>query len=432
MRETSPYEGTLNRSGMTCLAYIVSVDSVGRRCRIKTMGVPGLTEDLDIPNVRWVHLAWHPEGDEDTFCPRPGCYGVVTFIESEPYILGFFPLDNSSGGNSRKNLEKLDPGDRVIKTIAGNKIILRSGGTVQIESTAQCRTYWIPTQHLINTVCQNYELATAGGFLNWLLDKKEQTTNLTLQAWDKLAPENALKLEVGTIPAPATPPPAVEGAPAINAEADLIAELSTGPLDPKTLEMSQKNLNVRISKDGTTYIDIGPNKVTLKITGTTGDIEYITKGGVKYTIEKDAAGTIKGSLSALVEKDVTTTVKGAVTVTVEKDLTANITGAGTIKTKGAATVDAGGALTLKSGAAGTIDAKGALEIKSGAAVKIEGKSGTDVGGSSAPTNVNGQIVNLAGGGVGVARVGDMAIGSGNLGGPVISNILQGSPKVTSG
>ena len=42
------------------------------------------------------------------------------------------------------------------------------------------------------------------------------------------------------------------------------------------------------------------------------------------------------------------------------------------------------------------------------------------------------IFMLAGGGLGVARVGDMVVGVGNLGLPIVGAIASGSPKVTSG
>ena len=62
---------------------------------------------------------------------------------------------------------------------------------------------------------------------------------------------------------------------------------------------------------------------------------------------------------------------------------------------------------------------------------VKGTGGTNVGDSGSPTMVDGQTVALAGGGAPIARIGDMVIGTGNLGAPVISQIIQGSPKVTS-
>lgn len=63
---------------------------------------------------------------------------------------------------------------------------------------------------------------------------------------------------------------------------------------------------------------------------------------------------------------------------------------------------------------------------------LSGDSMTTVGSSSSPTKVDGQQVMLAGGGPGVARLGDRTFGIGNLGFPVSSVIIQGSTKVTSG
>lgn len=91
-----------------------------------------------------------------------------------------------------------------------------------------------------------------------------------------------------------------------------------------------------------------------------------------------------------------------------------------------------GGVSIKSVDKTSVTSTGDVEIKSDAKAKLEGTGGTDVGSSAAPTNVNGQIVNLAGGGVPVARVGDQAIGVGNAGAPVVSYIVSGSPLVTSG
>lgn len=87
-----------------------------------------------------------------------------------------------------------------------------------------------------------------------------------------------------------------------------------------------------------------------------------------------------------------------------------------------------------------IEAKKSAEIKSSGKVNIEavgeailkGTAGTKVGSGASVTEVDGSIVNLGGGGAPVARVGDSAIGIGVFGIPVVSSIISGSPKVTSG
>lgn len=75
---------------------------------------------------------------------------------------------------------------------------------------------------------------------------------------------------------------------------------------------------------------------------------------------------------------------------------------------------------------------GLITINTSGTAKFTGEGGTEVGAASSATQVKGSTVALAGGGAPVARLGDQAIGIGNMGAPVVSNITQGSPKVTSG
>lgn len=75
---------------------------------------------------------------------------------------------------------------------------------------------------------------------------------------------------------------------------------------------------------------------------------------------------------------------------------------------------------------------GDLTMTASGNAKFSGSGGTTVGSSGSTTKVDGSSVELAGGGQPVARLGDQAVGTGNLGAPVISNITQGSAKCTSG
>lgn len=85
-----------------------------------------------------------------------------------------------------------------------------------------------------------------------------------------------------------------------------------------------------------------------------------------------------------------------------------------------ASIEATGDLSMK-GAKADVQATGEASFK--------GDGGTKVGSGGSATDVNGSAVNLAGGGVPVAKVGSQSIGVGNLGAPVISNIIDGSTKV---
>ena len=74
---------------------------------------------------------------------------------------------------------------------------------------------------------------------------------------------------------------------------------------------------------------------------------------------------------------------------------------------------------------------GEINVTATGKMTAKGSTETDVGDPASPTKVDGQTVALAGGGLAVARINDMTVGTGNLGSPVISRIISGSMKVSS-
>lgn len=91
-----------------------------------------------------------------------------------------------------------------------------------------------------------------------------------------------------------------------------------------------------------------------------------------------------------------------------------------------------GEMSLNSDSTLKVNSNAEVVVSANNTAQIGGKSGTIVGDNGSNTEVNGQQVALAGGGPGVARLGDRALGIGNAGAPVTSTIIQGSFKVTSG
>lgn len=78
----------------------------------------------------------------------------------------------------------------------------------------------------------------------------------------------------------------------------------------------------------------------------------------------------------------------------------------------------------------TFTSVGNVELKSDGTATFSGTGGTTVGDSSSITNVNGNLVLLAGGGAPVAVLGSQALGIGNEGRPVLSTVIaQCSTKV---
>lgn len=115
-----------------------------------------------------------------------------------------------------------------------------------------------------------------------------------------------------------------------------------------------------------------------------------------------------------------------------KELTISSVGKSTTSTAEDKTETVGGNLTVNVTGNATIKAAGNVEVAADGNATFKGTGMTTVGDGGSPTMVEGQQVTLAGGGPGVARLGDRAFGIGNLGAPVSSTIIQGSTKVTSG
>mgnify|MGYP001559438219 CR=1 FL=1 len=127
------------------------------------------------------------------------------------------------------------------------------------------------------------------------------------------------------------------------------------------------------------------------------EIKKVVKNLIE-TIGGDIKREIKGQVEELFKAEVKRIYDGKVTETFKKDLTQKVQGSYSIEGKTAS---------------------------------VKGKTKTEIGSSSSPTEIQGQIVNLAGGGAPVAKVGSQAIGVGNLGAPVVSTIIDGSVKVTT-
>lgn len=159
--------------------------------------------------------------------------------------------------------------------------------------------------------------------------------------------------------------------------------------------------------------------------------ELLMKGNYSQTLTEGNHSTIltKGDRSSTLTKggDSTTLDDGNYNVLVKKGDVSVKTEDGKLLIQAKYSkieIDASGKITM--------DASAAMDIISAAKLTLKGTAGTDVGDPGAVTQIQGSQVLLAGGGPPVARLGDMTIGTGNLGAPVISTIIQGSPKVLAG
>lgn len=168
---------------------------------------------------------------------------------------------------------------------------------------------------------------------------------------------------------------------------DGLANLTQDPLAP---DQTTENKGIRFTSSGGNKIHINEDSdngvETILIEDSSGNLIKLDYGNGQLVIESKGTTDFKST--------------GDRTDTVEANLTVTVNGDATISSQGTAI--------------------------------YKGTGGTEVGDGSSITEVKGSVVNIAGGGPGVARLGDRALGVGNLGGPVTSTIIFGSTKVTSG
>lgn len=296
-----------------------------RMAEVKTFG-SGATNDLHIASCQWLSADAHYEGDESSPIPRVNSYCVVAFIDSEPIIVGFFkPLSENGDANTGKDIEEANEGDKVFRTVAGNKIILRSSGEVQIESTSGCRTTWFPQEDLINELCRNYEFRTDGGTIDWLnIDRKRKYTYLRKEVRDTSNRKNIILEESGTVDADNTPliyrkrigaGDLDDGG--IKSIVHTVEIKNTGETDILIATADNKvGHKLNIKPDGSTNLNIG-DKAKLNIAAS-GDTSYDVNGKAKLTIAPSGdtvidvgpgKSTIKISASGNIEIIASTKVK---------------------------------------------------------------------------------------------------------------------------
>jgi hypothetical protein len=291
-KEQSPYEGLIdNLGGRICLGQVISVDAANRLCRVKTMGNKNHgTDDQDLQNVKFMHFAWNSDGTYGVAIPEINSYCIVGFVNSEPIILGAYPLSNVFGGGIPANqIDGLLPGDYALVTAMGSKMIVRSGGTVELYSTPNCRTFWQPIYDTITTVCQNSEMAVGGGYQNFTVDPTTSNVLYDTKVYDNLEVENAVQLQMGTTAAGG------------------LVSLAVGPVDDD-LNITTPVMTAQVGADGTTTLNVGAGNITITITPA-GALTIQAKGDA--TINTTGNVNVMAGGNATVTASGTTTLKGS-------------------------------------------------------------------------------------------------------------------------
>lgn len=161
------------------LGRVTRVYPKERFCEVKTFfGEPGFN-DMFISRCQWLSTDANPEGDESTTIPRAGSTGMVFFVNGQPFIWGYFrTTTNKTGAANLKAKTTLNEGDKIIATVGGNHVVVKSNGIVEIRSSDTLRTVYFPKEGLLGQLCEAYELNADWGYIKGkVIDK---ITNETL------------------------------------------------------------------------------------------------------------------------------------------------------------------------------------------------------------------------------------------------------------
>jgi hypothetical protein len=174
--ESGDRGGFLSQSGIA-LGRITEVDSDKRLCTVKTFLGPEHLNNKSITKVQWLYTDANPEGDEMGAIPREGSTGLVFFVHGMTFIGLFFKgVDAGKGAVTGGEAANLIPGDKIISTVGKNKIIVRASGVIEVFSTNTLRTIYFPKGGILANICEAYNFAADGGYIDWKVVNKLNET----------------------------------------------------------------------------------------------------------------------------------------------------------------------------------------------------------------------------------------------------------------
>jgi hypothetical protein len=146
--------------------YLVDVRSLFGNLDFKEAELGAAYQHSDGPEGSYVE----PEvGAECLVCvPGDGTRAVVISFTRE-----FADEDGAKGDRP-----SLGPGDQIVHSRDGNYVVVRRGGLIEIRSTAQCQTVYVPIQNLIRTFFSNWEAKSLLGEASWRHSPLEEGAEL--------------------------------------------------------------------------------------------------------------------------------------------------------------------------------------------------------------------------------------------------------------
>ena len=289
--ERTPHEGKMNRlHGESAYCRVLSVNKEDRTVACTTFGPPGsFAHDLYLEKAKMLGMSNHANGAESVHLPEAGAIGIVHFVESQPYILGFLNPDDPdqvgtdvSGFNT--NRTKVNAGDIMLYQKLKNFIAIRNSGVIEIESSPQLKTYYLPERGELSTFCLNYDFQCNGGAVTWLTTDKQKTTKLTAVIKDQVGATKVIRIEGG------------------NVDNDAIMTLKTGaPNDQQGID--NPNFSLEIKDSGETIVKIN-EAATLDIKED-GATTFDTRKNIGITLDEALTITGKSDMTIKSDKNIT-------------------------------------------------------------------------------------------------------------------------------
>lgn len=150
------------------MGRVMSINSDTYTAHVKSLTSNREWEDVGVMSGYSHHL----RGEGIHVLPEPGATCIVCTPSDGglSFILGFLE-DPSPGPSYRGRKPRLNPGDICIGARDDNKLIIRRGGVVQIESTALAQTIYIPVVNTIRSYFENMQDICVGGEAEWRVDR---------------------------------------------------------------------------------------------------------------------------------------------------------------------------------------------------------------------------------------------------------------------
>jgi len=349
----------LERAEGFALGRVTRVYEDERLCEVKTFAGLGSKNDNHIAKCQWLSADANFEGDESTVLPRANSLCLVAYINGEPFIVAFFnPLsDNGSAKVGDRGDETLYSGDRIMKTSAGNKVILRTNGIIQIQSTDGNSVEFFPTspngltKDLIKILNKNLLFETTGGSIDWIVQTRRKDTIYASEYKDKSAPAgeaNSFVEKIGEV---------------IPGGGNIIHTMEYGKNGASKYSPTEVVKTTTVLKDGETTefirapgAESGGLYINKKPTG-----ETTIRVNDKTTLHMDPSGKVdivvnNGQITIDLLPDGKTTVK------MSSDISMDVGGKADIKIGGATKFDIGGKTDIKVNGIVNLDASGKVNI----------------------------------------------------------------------